>query len=315
MAHASEPLRLAPEQHEIQIPEGYTRVRVAVRPGSFVSIAIFGEQGALAHFSLDPPLAHDPLDEDGLLPRVASFLAPDDLTEVIVGVEVHSPASLHRLALEPSPEPPPEASPLPLLGLPAPATRDDGYLLERPGRYQFARPDVLSLLIDAFRDTRRRFRRDPIGVLDISQWDARRPALDRGNPRHSSHEGGRDVDISLPSTEEPSTRRDHCDKLISRDFSTGLCRKGTARAVDHARLAFLLGKLVKTGRVDRIFLDVEFIGPTAEAARRLVQPKSFPAWVADKLQPTTGIVRHVAWHTDHVHVRFLGPRAPSPYGG
>ena len=83
--------------------------------------------------------------------------------------------------------------------------------------------------------------------------------------------------------------------------------RGTARQVDYPRLAFSLGRLVLSGRVDRIFLDTEFIAPTAEAARRLVHPPAFPAWVADRMQPPGGVLRHVAWHTDHVHVRFLGP--------
>ncbi len=287
----------------LDLPAGYSRLAIEVPPGQLVSLVVLGDRDALAHFALDA--AADPLEEDGRLPRVASFLAPSTPSDVTLSIELWSPARLVRVAA-PLPDTLP-ATPPTLLGMPSPARRDEGYLLERPNRYQFARPDVLGALLDAFRATRRRFRRDPIGVVDISQWDGLRPATDLGKPHHISHEGGRDVDLALPSLEEPSTRRDHCDKLVSRDLSTGLCRRGSARQVDYPRLAFLLGRLVLSGRVDRIFLDTEFIAPTAEAARRLVHPPSFPAWVADRMQPPGGILRHVAWHTDHVHVRFLGP--------
>lgn len=302
-----EAARLPRTRAEIDLPPGYSRVDVEVQPGSLVSLIVLGEQNALAHFSVD--FAPDALEEDGLLPRAASFLVPEGVTEVTVSVEVDGAARLGRVESALSDEMP--SGSLPLIGLPAPVRRDDGYLLERPGRYQFARPDVVTALLGAFGDTRRRFRRDPIGVTDISQWDGRRPASDQGKPRHVSHEGGRDVDIALPSTEEPSLHRDHCDKLVSKDFTTGLCHRGTARNVDYLRLAFLLGRLIKTNRVDKIFLDTEFIAPTAEAARKLIHPPGYPAWVAERLQPPAGLLRHVAWHTDHVHVRFLGPQGQS----
>ena len=308
-AAAASPLRLDRDHHTFDLPEGYTRIAVDVQPGVLVSLILLGPPRALAHFAVEEATVHDPLDEDGLLPRVASFVPSPGTPRVTLSLEVHAPTRLVRVEAPLTPELPSGAQPL--IGLPAPGERGDGYLLERPGRYQFARPDVVTALLGAFRDTRVRFRRDPIGVVDLSQWDALRPATDQNHPRHVSHEGGRDVDIALPSTEEPSTRRDHCEKLISRDYTTGLCRRGTAKNVDYPRLAFLLGRLIKTNHVDKIFLDAEFIVPTAEAARRLVHPPGFPAWVAARLQPDAGVIRHVAWHTDHVHVRFLGPQGTS----
>lgn len=300
------PTRLEPGRPSLDLPAGYSRVHVDLTPGRLVSLLVLGPRGALAHFAVDGATVHDPLEEDGWLPRAASLLPTGDTTQLTLSVELHEPGQLLRIESEPGVELP--SGVLPLIGLPAPGSRAAGYLQERPGRYQFARPDVITTLLDGLRATRTRFRRDPIGVLDLSQWDARRPASDLDHPRHVSHEGGRDVDLALPATVEPSTRRDHCDKLISRDFTLGLCRRGSAREVDYPRLAFLLGRLVKTGHVDKIFLDEEFITPTAETARRLVHPPSYPAWVAEQLQPAAGVLRHVAWHTDHVHVRFRGPQ-------
>lgn len=307
------PLHLDQEHSSIMVPVGYSQIIVEVQPGKLTSVLLLGPPDALSHFAVNQVIVHDSLEEDGFLPRIASFLPSPETTRITISLEVQTPAQILRMEAATSLVLPSEAPYL--MGLPAPANREDGYLLEHPNRYQFARPDVLTALRSAFQETRQRFRRDPIGVLDITQWDGRRPAADRNNPHHISHDGGRDVDIALPSTIEPSTRRDHCDKWISKDLTTGHCHKGTARSVDYPRLAFLLGRLIKTKHVDKIFLDAEFIEPTAEAARRLVHPPGYPSWVAEQLQPPARVLRHVAWHTDHVHVRFLGPKGVSKISG
>lgn len=305
---ADEPKLVPLSTTEVELPEGFVRMQIEVEPGLLTSIVVFGNQDALLHFSIDPVRVVDALDEDGLLPRVASFVAPEGVRVVTVNVELKEPGKLARVAAERVDKPPTDGQIAPLIGLPSPSRRDDGYLIGRSGRYQFARPDVIVALVDAFRETRQRFRRDPIAVADITQWNGRRPAIDVGKPRHVSHEGGRDVDIALPSLEEPSTMRDHCEKVLNEAQTEGVCRPGTSQALDAARLAYLLGKLIKHGTVEKVFLDREFIDEVARASKRLVKPKVFPAWVAERLQPDAGVLRHVAWHTDHVHVRFVGAK-------
>jgi hypothetical protein len=313
---AESPTELPLDSDEIALPAGFSRVSVAVTPGAMASIAVFGERFALHHFAVREGVrAGDPLAEDGFLPRVVSFVVPDGITQVELTVEVASDVILTRTQLSPTRALPTEDAPGTLVGLPWPRTRDDGYLCERPGRYQMGRPDVLLSLLEAFRETRARYRRDPIGVSDLSQWDGRRPALDLGNPRHVSHEGGRDVDIGLPSTEEPSLMRDHCEKVIAPDYQKAVCKPGTGRALDTYRLAFLLGRLVKTGTVDKIFLDDEFIEPVARAASTLAAQHVIPTRSAEAMQPGAGMLKHLPWHTDHVHVRFLGAKAAGPWPG
>ena len=316
-AHAQkDPPRLPIDVAEVGLPPGFSRVIVSVTPGALASVAVFGDRFALQHFAVrDGVRAGDPLAEDGFLPRVVSFLVPEGVFEVELTVEVSSEVTLTRTLMTPSRAVPTDEAPGTLVGLPWPRTRDDGYLCERPGRYQMARPDVLVSLLEAFRETRARYRRDPIGVSDLSQWDGRRPALDLGNPRHVSHEGGRDVDIGLPSTEEPSLMRDHCDKVIAPDYQKAVCKPGTGRALDTYRLAFLLGRLVKTGTVDKVFLDDEFIDPVARAATSLAAQHVIPTRSAEALQPGAGMLKHLPWHTDHVHVRFLGAKAAGPWPG
>ena len=305
--------RLPLDESELELPPGFSRVVVEVTPGTLASIALFGPRPALEHFAVHGVRAGDPLAEDGLLPRVVSFFVPEGVTEVELTLEVTEGVRLARALVLPARELPTGEAAATLVGMPWPAVRDDGYLLERPGRYQMARPDVVVALLDAFRDTRHRYRRDPIGVSDLSQWDGRRPALDLGNPRHVSHEGGRDVDIGLPSSEEPSTMRDHCDKVIAPDYQKAVCKKGSARALDAYRLSFLLGRLVKTGNVDKIFLDDEFIDDVAKAARALASTNAIPAKAAEALQRDAGTLKHLPWHTDHVHVRFLGAKGEPPW--
>ena len=313
VAAAPESPRLALDASDLALGAGFSRIVVEVTPGTLASIAIFGPQPSLAHFAVHGVRASDPLAEDGLLPRVVSFLVPAEVNEVEVTLEVADEVRVARALVLPVRELPTGEAAATLVGMPWPAARDDGYLLERPGRYQMARPDVVMALLDAFRDTRHRYRRDPIGVSDLSQWDGRRPALDLGNPRHVSHEGGRDVDIGLPSSEEPSTMRDHCDKLIAPDFQKAVCRRGTGRALDAYRLAFLLGRLVKTGNVDKIFLDDEFIDAVAGAASALATMNAIPRKASDALQRDAGTLKHLPWHTDHVHVRFFGAKGEPPW--
>jgi hypothetical protein len=312
-AAATPSLVLALQEAEVSLVAGYTRVSVEVEPGAMASVIVFGDKDALEHFAVDGVVAHDPLEEDGRLPRVASFLVPEGITSIELSLEVSSPALVTRVLAPVSRElPKGESEPL-LIGMPSPARRDDGYLLERPNRYQFARPDVAMALMDAFRDTRLRYRRDPVTVADISQWNGKRPAVDLGAPRHVSHEGGRDVDLGLPATDGPSSVRDHCDRDTSKDFTKAVCKKGSVRGLDAGRLAYLLGRLVKKGNVDKIFLDAELIDPMAKAALALRTQGVLKPDVADKLQPEGGVVRHLAWHTDHVHVRFFGAKGTSPF--
>ncbi len=317
-ADASASLRLVNGEHELAVPAGEWRVEVEVEPGALTTVLLVGEPEGLLHFAVKDARVYDALEEDGRLPRAASLIVPPDVREVGLSLEVSCDVRLLVRRAAPRATLPREGEAVELLGMPSPLVRDDGYLLERPNRYQFARPDVVAFLREGFRDTRARFRRDPIGIIDITQWDGRRPALDVGNPRHVSHDGGRDVDIAIPSTVEPSLQRDHCDKIVSPDprrsagHFTSVCRKGTARAFDATRLAYLVGKLAARRVLDRVFLDEEFLEPLAKAADRLARHHVIPKHAAAALQPEGGVMKHLPWHTDHVHLRFLGPKGKAP---
>jgi hypothetical protein len=325
----SRSLRLTLDARRMAVPAGRSVVTVEILAGELVSIAVFGPVDALLGFDLVPSAAtavvraHGPLDEDGRLPRVVSLVAPGEgATEVGVVVDVASPVEIARVGARGEPAPPPSlgdlkkgrARPRTLVGLPVPRSRDDGYLLQSPGRYQFVRVDVARALMAAFRQTRVRFRRDPIAIADVSQWDGVRPATDLGHPRHISHEGGRDVDIALPADDgEPSTVRVHCTGVLVEADVYG-CAPGTAKGVDALRLAYLLGLLIDgaPGRVEKIFIDEQYMRELRKAAvelreRRWIKDDGFAGLSED------GLVRVSPWHTDHVHVRFGGEPAPSPW--
>ncbi len=309
-------LRVSRGSSDLAIPAGQWRVDVEVEPGALTTVLLVGEPDGLSHFAVQDARVFDALEEDGRLPRAASLIVPDGVRTLGLSLEVSSDVRL--VVRRASPEPVLPRDVVELVGMPSPLVRDDGYLLERPNRYQFARPDVVAFLREGFRDTRARFRRDPIGVVDITQWDGRRPALDVGNPRHVSHDGGRDVDIAIPSTVEPSLQRDHCEKIVSPDprrgegHFTAVCRRGTARAFDATRLAYLVGRLAARRVLDRVFLDEEFLEPLAKAADRLARHHVIPRHAAAQLQPEGGVMMHLPWHTDHVHLRFLGPKGRAP---
>lgn len=318
------PPRLALDAEALELPAGRSIVEVELPPDRLVSLGVFGAQDALLGFDLvgaEAALAvgsHGALDEDGLLPRIASFVTPPAVEPELVTaiVEATEPVLLRRVAAarvgperrtasaESSAEAPP------LIGLPAPRSREDGYLLGRAGRYEFARIDVALVLMATLQKTRRRFHRDPIVITDISQWDGRRPALDLGSPRHQSHTGGRDVDIGLPASDGgPSSLRLHCKGARAGAEDHHSCVPGSASGVDMNRLAYLLADFVAVpGRVEAIFLDDEYIAAVRRASEQLrawgfVDPGAVTTLADDRL------LRHAPWHTDHVHVRFTGERA------
>jgi hypothetical protein len=316
----------------IAVPVGRSFVDIAIEPGRFTSIAILGSASALLGFDIVAPpamravVAHGALDEDGYLPKVTSFRAPAGVSTVTVLVDIAEPAELSRISADPGVVPPELFSPkplvnmkrlpaFPLVGFPAPLSRDDGYLLQSPSRYQFIRIDVAMSLLAALRQTRVRFKRDPIAIADISQWNGERPATDQGRPRHISHEGGRDIDIALPADDGfPSTVRAHCEGVLVESDAQG-CAPGTARGFDALRAAYFLGLLLDggpPGRIERVFTDDAYVREIRRAAevlrtRRWIKDAGFEQLFDDAL------VRPSPWHVDHIHIRFSGQPARAPW--
>lgn len=327
------PPHLTLGRSSLRLPAGRTLATIEVVPGELATLAVTGPRDALLDFSLVSPDAIEPfaskrpLLEDGLLPRAVGFVVPEGVSLVDVVVDLAEPATLVRASVPAQPAPKldvplldrrlagkaPPGPPfvpvvdLPLVAMPIPATRDEGYVLESAGRYVFVRTDVLAALREAFRVVRKRYRRDPIALGDASQWDGRRPASDLGAPRHISHEGGRDIDIGLPASDgEPSTVRAHCAGVLT-EKDRQACAPGTIKGLDAERLALLLGVLVDLGAppVEKVFLDDVYIREVQRALRTLRERK----WISKGALETLGedgLLRASPWHADHVHVRFAG---------
>jgi len=314
----------APESSHgrVSLSPGQNLVDVEVLPGRLVSVGVFGPPDALLGFVVvGSPLAravrmHGALDEDGRLPRIVSFPKSDVATSVRVLVDVSAPAELAWNSVDPAEADAPRGKWLrtgvtaarPLVGLPAPRRRADGYMLQAPARYHFIRVDAAGVLMEALRKTERRFRGGPIAVADISQWNGDRPATDQGLPRHISHVGGRDIDLALPANDGvPSTIRDHCRGVLVEEDAYG-CAPGTVRGLDSMRLAHLLGAIVDLappGNVVKVYLDDAYI----REIRRMVPELVARRWIDSEGQlalSEDGILVASPWHTDHFHVRFGG---------
>ncbi len=334
------PAALGADATTLTLSAGRSMVEVDVPASSYVSIGVFGPQHALLGFEVvevghapgDGPLdarlddtapvegalaplrTHRPLDEDGLLPRIVSFRSPAEAIRVRVLVDAAEDVEIRRITAPlTDPEPLPEKgkryrpAQAPSIGFPAPFTRDEGFFLQSGARYQFARTDVIASLLRAFQRTRAKFRRDPIAIADISQWDGVRPATDLGRPRHISHEGGRDVDLALAANdEEPSTVRAHCTGVLIEQSVQG-CGPGTVRGFDAQRMAYFLGSLFETSPpVEKIFVDDVYLRELRKAAERLHERRVLKDAAFEGLSDDA-IVRASPWHTDHLHVRFAGP--------
>ncbi len=324
---AETPLRLDRSSPRVSLEAGRSIVTVEIPNDVFASIVVLGAPQALLGFDLvGSPAARiarsaGPLDEDGYLPHVVSFAPRDEPEEMRVTVDVVDPVDVALVFASSDSAHPPDPKRVvdgtelarPLVGIPAPRSVRDGYMLQVPARYLFARIDVAMALMAAFDKTYRTFKRDPIALSDISQWDGRRPKSDRSLPRHISHVGGADVDIALPAFDTfPSTTRDHCRGVLIDPDHFG-CAPGSGKGVDLERLAFLLGALVDESPTPlvKVFIDDVYrrevirIAPDLKKAG-LLKEDAVAALSED------GIVVASPWHTDHVHVRFRGEQGRPP---
>jgi hypothetical protein len=154
-------------------------------------------------------------------------------------------------------------------------------------------------------------------------------------PRHISHEGGRDVDIGLPTSDDSAAKlKRRCEGvLVERDRLE--CAPGTVRDLDAMRLAYLLGLMLdgptpggryveKASRrpgpiaeVETIFTDQAYI----DEIRRVLPQLRAKRWIHEEAFGALGeegLLRPSPWHTDHVHVRFMGApgtvQAPLAFG-
>lgn len=308
--------------------EGRSFARVTIPGGAFVTLALLGPKDALLGFDLVGSPAAEiarraaPSEEDGLLPHVVGFAPRPSAETMLVSVVAKAPVEIAMAwtttdeAVAPSPNglKSGQERPRPLVVLPAPASRDDGYFLQVPARYAFARIDVALALIGAYRKTWQYYRQEPVAVHEISQWDGGRPRTDLRNPRHISHVGGADADIAFPANDgEDSTYRDHCVRAaIDRDHAN--CAPGTIRGLDVERTAFFLGAIIDAAptALTKVFMDEAFRSEVIRVAPALAQ-RQFIGEAALASLSEDGVIVASPWHTDHFHVRFAGEQGRSPF--
>lgn len=318
-ALAGPPLVQSNEQRTF-VP-GWAQLAVVVPANSFASVGLFGRRDSLLGLTVGGAGAgaraartRGALDEDALLPRFVAF-GPTEKEELVdiyfeadAGLTVEfavtqvEAATVPGLSVARGP-----VVARPLVAFPPPKSDRDGYALQIPLRYAFVRVDVALALRRAFRETTKRFRRDPIYLGDASQWNGIRPKADLGNPRHISHQGGVDIDLAFPASDgTPSTVRDRCQGVLLDPEHWG-CAPGTVQAVDFERLAYLLGKLVDDDPLSltKVFVDDSYRREIARAAEAIYAKK----WIGSAARAALsdeGIVVASPWHTDHVHLRFRG---------
>lgn len=313
----------------LDLPAGRSRFRVVPPRNAFVTVAVFGPPRALLGLEMigggiaGRLKRNGSVDEDGLLPRTLSFSTDGAVEPFDIAVDLTDPANVQLVWAridddkEPTRKGLKDGSEVPraLIGFPVPATPRDGYAIAPSGRYVFARIDVVKSLLVSLDKARKRFNGDPIFLSDASQWNGKRPKTDIGNIRHISHEGGCDIDIALPASDTlPSSIRDHCRGVRLETDRFG-CAPGTAKGVNFDRLTYFLGTLADEapGRIVKIYLDDVYrrevirVAPTLRD-RGLMKEAGLVALGED------GVLVASSWHTDHVHVRFAGEKARSPFG-
>ncbi len=126
---------------------------------------------------------------------------------------------------------------------------------------------------------------DPLIVGDASFRTGRRISP------HSSHQSGRDIDVTLPRLDPPPNyNRFH---HVRRDN------------LDTARTLWLLTNLLEGGYVEHIFLDWHHQRSLWNLAKEQGAPEE---WLDEVFQyprrTRTGLIRHEPGHATHFHVRF-----------
>lgn len=162
-------------------------------------------------------------------------------------------------------------------------------------RYQFGRRDLLMHVRHAGQ-LMARTARAPFIPEDFSQWDGMTPGTDTGNLRHSSHQRGKDVDISLYGTDGRAPWRSYC---TARPADGGReCTPGTARGLDAATNVRMFADHFATGRVTMCFLDRALIALVQPAARAAMLPAAVAAQFGDGTH-----LQHWPNHDNHIHIR------------
>ncbi|MSP23642.1 MAG: hypothetical protein EXR75_00460 [Myxococcales bacterium] len=337
-----ERIELGLEQDSLTLLPGRWTVHVAVPARHHVTIGVRGPAGALRKLTIigGPGLTRlrsGALADDGRLPAFVSFETPRRTAEVLVVIDVDHSVQVLRAVAERFPSiDGAAAEALPLVGFPSPTEGRAGYQLETPPRYSFVRADVAAALKRAFKRTKRRFRRNAITIGDASQWNGGRPATDLGHRRHISHEGGRDVDLGLPSMQGSSRIWTRC-RVVRTPPDRAECAEDSVVAFDAERMAYFLATLIDGPRraeddasrhrpkavspsghgprphaeIEAILLDRAYIAEVREALAKLYERGLVGAATFAQLSEGR-LLRHSPWHVDHVHLRFAGASAVTP---
>lgn len=141
----------------------------------------------------------------------------------------------------------------------------------------------------------------PLLPHDFSQWDGKTPGTDTGSLRHASHQRGKDVDLSLYTTEGESSWQTFCETVY--DSEGRHCRPGTVYdEFDPHPTAFMMGALFASQRVTMSFLDRELIPLVREAATEQIADGLVGSDYAD-LYENGRHLQHWPNHNDHIHIR------------
>ena len=177
----------------------------------------------------------------------------------------------------------------------------EGYFVEHEPHYSSLRREVAYLVRYAARETRAQFEdTEPLGLLDMSQWDGDVPGRMRGQLRHpeGTHVGGNDIDIAYYSLSPGNG-----GKIICPDdnyFCTG-----PADDLDVDRTTFFMAQLMESD-----FVRVAGVDPEVAA---LVGPRAYEMQEEGLIsnrqrQKVVGLMAYGSgwpFHQHHIHLSWM----------
>jgi len=187
-----------------------------------------------------------------------------------------------------------------------------GYIWDTFSNYRFARRELVMAIRDAMYEVELAFpETDPLGLIDVCQFDGITPGYDVGEPRHpeTTHDQGGNIDIAYYQTDGNNSSEVICgDGSVHAD---GFCSSAAVEQhiVDLPRQAFFMAKLHNNPRLRVVGVDKIIAPLIQEAAEGLnALPESDPQHITSselsKFSSKMAYGDGWPYHHHHIHVSF-----------
>ncbi len=188
-----------------------------------------------------------------------------------------------------------------IMQFPQSSNDDEGYFVEHQAHYSNLRREVQYLVryaawrvAEQFGDT------EPLGLLDMSQWDGDTPGRMEGSLRHpeGTHVDGNDIDIAYYSLSEGNG-----GKIVCPSYTQYFCT-GPATDLDVDRTTFFMAALVENMNVRVMGVDPEVFDLVAPRAYEMELEGLITREQRQRVQGLMAYGDTWPFHHHHIHLSW-----------